>query len=125
MKVLMLGWEFPPYISGGLGTACYGLTKGLTELGVQVLFVLPRAVYAPHHSHVTVLTPAGAATGATLDPEESAYLHDLPRLRIEEVDVAPMAQAHGCQVALHAGHARARAQHHDSHHMHIFRLESI
>jgi glycogen(starch) synthase len=88
VKVLMLGWEFPPYISGGLGTACYGLTKGLTELGVQVLFVLPRAVYAPHHSHVTVLTPAGAATGATLDPEESAYLHDLPRLRIEEVDVA-------------------------------------
>jgi hypothetical protein len=29
MRVLMLGWEFPPYISGGLGTACYGLTKGL------------------------------------------------------------------------------------------------
>jgi len=29
MKVFMLGWEFPPYISGGLGTACYGLTKAL------------------------------------------------------------------------------------------------
>lgn len=33
MKVLMLGWEFPPYISGGLGTACYGLTQGLSQLG--------------------------------------------------------------------------------------------
>jgi hypothetical protein len=38
----MFGWEFPPYISGGLGTACYGLTKSLTGLGVDVLFVLPR-----------------------------------------------------------------------------------
>jgi len=27
MRVFMLGWEFPPYISGGLGTACFGLTK--------------------------------------------------------------------------------------------------
>ena len=44
MKVLMFGWEFPPHISGGLGTACYGLTKGLTELGsVDILFVVPKA----------------------------------------------------------------------------------
>lgn len=42
MKVLMFGWEFPPYISGGLGTACHGLTKGLSELNCQVTFVLPR-----------------------------------------------------------------------------------
>ena len=32
MKVLMFGWEFPPHISGGLGTACYGLTKGLSKI---------------------------------------------------------------------------------------------
>lgn len=37
----MLGWEFPPYHSGGLGTACYGLTKGLSSEGVNVTFVLP------------------------------------------------------------------------------------
>ncbi len=42
MRVFMLGWEFPPFISGGLGTACYGLTKALSELGTDVLFVLPR-----------------------------------------------------------------------------------
>ncbi|TPV94415.1 MAG: glycosyltransferase [Myxococcales bacterium FL481] len=42
MKVLMLGWEFPPHISGGLGTACYGLTRGLHEHGVEVVFVVPR-----------------------------------------------------------------------------------
>lgn len=44
MKVLMFGWEFPPHISGGLGTACYGLTKGLSMLGdMEILFVVPKA----------------------------------------------------------------------------------
>ena len=39
----MFGWEFPPHISGGLGTACYGLTKGLALNGVDVTFVMPKA----------------------------------------------------------------------------------
>jgi len=43
MTVLMFGWEFPPHISGGLGTACYGLTKALVEENTQLLFVVPRA----------------------------------------------------------------------------------
>jgi len=41
MRVLMLGWEFPPIYSGGLGTACYGLTKGLSHHNVSVTFVMP------------------------------------------------------------------------------------
>lgn len=44
MKVLMFGWEFPPHISGGLGTACYGLTKGLAGFSdLNVIFVVPKA----------------------------------------------------------------------------------
>lgn len=43
LRVLMFGWEFPPHISGGLGTACLGLTKGLAKNGVRVLFVMPNA----------------------------------------------------------------------------------
>jgi glycosyltransferase involved in cell wall biosynthesis len=43
MKVLMFGWEFPPHISGGLGTASYGLTKGLAQQDVEILFVMPKA----------------------------------------------------------------------------------
>jgi glycogen(starch) synthase len=39
----MLGWEFPPHITGGLGTACRGLTRGLAAAGVEVVFVVPRA----------------------------------------------------------------------------------
>lgn len=43
MKVLMFGWEFPPHIAGGLGTACYGIVKGLANNGVETLFVMPSA----------------------------------------------------------------------------------
>ncbi len=43
MKVLMFGWEFPPHIAGGLGTACYGIVKGLAHNGVETLFVMPSA----------------------------------------------------------------------------------
>ncbi|MFC2112513.1 glycosyltransferase family 4 protein [Bacteroidota bacterium] len=44
MKVLMFGWEFPPHISGGLGTACYGLTNGMSHLkDMEILFVVPKA----------------------------------------------------------------------------------
>jgi glycosyltransferase involved in cell wall biosynthesis len=56
MKVLMFGWEFPPHISGGLGTACYGLTKGLAQLqDVEVTFVVPKAWGDEDKSNVTLL----------------------------------------------------------------------
>ena len=43
MRVLMFGWEFPPHISGGLGTASYGLTKGMATLDdLEVIFVVPK-----------------------------------------------------------------------------------
>ncbi len=43
MRVLMFGWEFPPHITGGLGTACFGLTQGLAKKNVEVIFVVPKA----------------------------------------------------------------------------------
>lgn len=44
MRVLMFGWEYPPHISGGLGTASYGLTKGMASLDdLEVIFVVPKA----------------------------------------------------------------------------------
>jgi len=55
MKVLMFGWEFPPHISGGLGTACYGLTKGLSKKGVDITFVIPRLGKKPERSHVRLI----------------------------------------------------------------------
>lgn len=43
MKVLMFGWEFPPHILGGLGTASYGLTKGLSKQeDMEITFCIPK-----------------------------------------------------------------------------------
>ena len=58
MKIFMLGWEFPPYISGGLGTACHGLTRALNELGAEITFVLPKPIETPQATHVKMLSPS-------------------------------------------------------------------
>lgn len=42
MKILTFGWDYPPSRNGGLGVACYGLTRELVKTGVEVIFVLPR-----------------------------------------------------------------------------------
>ena len=63
VRVFMLGWEFPPFISGGLGTACYGLTKALDQLGVKVTFVLPKTVESQYATHVKLLTPRSRKLG--------------------------------------------------------------
>lgn len=42
LKVLMLGWEFPPILTGGLGTACYGLVKALSRYA-DVQLIIPQA----------------------------------------------------------------------------------
>jgi len=59
MKVFMLGWEFPPFISGGLGTACYGLTKAMSRLGTEIVFVLPRTSQTSQSNHTKILSAEG------------------------------------------------------------------
>ena len=51
----MFGWEFPPHIAGGLGTACYGLTKGLAKHNVDILFVMPSASGDEDQSAVKII----------------------------------------------------------------------
>jgi len=62
LTVFMLGWEFPPFISGGLGTACYGLTKAMDRLGINVTFVLPKLVDESFTTHVKLLGPQSRKT---------------------------------------------------------------
>src|SRR5208283_1885817 len=53
---LMFGWEFPPRISGGLGTACYGLTKGLSKIpDMEVIFIIPKAFGDEEKESVTLI----------------------------------------------------------------------
>jgi glycogen synthase len=56
MRILMFGWEFPPHMSGGLGTACFGITKGLAAMGHEITFVLPRTKAEEERSHVELVS---------------------------------------------------------------------
>ena len=49
MKILMLGWELPPHNSGGLGVACYQMSRALADCGVDIDFVVP---YSAEHPNI-------------------------------------------------------------------------
>jgi glycogen(starch) synthase len=91
MKIFMLGWEFPPFISGGLGTACYGLTKAMDQLGIEVVFVLPKAVKSQFATHVKMLTPyPGMKIGSAEDIEAGIISQDaaskLKKVRFHKIN---------------------------------------
>src|SRR3982750_406976 len=87
MRVFMLGWEFPPFISGGLGTACYGLTKAMSALGTDIMFVLPRPVASPFSTHVRLVSPKPGSPLAT--PSTEFRLDEFERVTFRTVDAAP------------------------------------
>ena len=66
MKILMLGWEYPPHISGGLGTACEGLTTSLAAQGVEIDFLVPKLFGEEDAPHMELL---GAASDRMMPPE--------------------------------------------------------
>lgn len=72
MRVLMFGWEFPPHISGGLGTACYGLTKGLHAVGdVEIIFVVPKTFGDENHKTVRLIGANEINLGGSIKNYES------------------------------------------------------
>jgi len=83
----MYGWEFPPHISGGLGVACFELTRALAEAGHRITFVLPRLreEVMGRESHVDLLGLAQFAgeLGETVEEEFRRFLHGV---RVAPVD---------------------------------------
>jgi len=71
MRILMLGWEFPPFIAGGLGVACHGLTRSLDRLGHEITFILPRPVDQGEGTHVRLVAPSKPQAGAGESGESS------------------------------------------------------
>jgi len=66
----MFGWEFPPHIAGGLGTACEGIVKGLAYNGVETLFVMPSATGDEDQSATTIINASDVKadfTSSTVD----------------------------------------------------------
>ncbi len=74
LKVLMFGWEFPPFKSGGLGTACYGLTKGLARNGVHVTFVMPATPERARAKFVKLIGASNIAKTVKIRKIESPLL---------------------------------------------------
>lgn len=68
MNILMLGWELPPHNSGGLGVACYHMSKALALQGASIDFVLP---YTASHPGVEFMRVHNATK---LRPEERLHL---------------------------------------------------
>jgi glycosyltransferase involved in cell wall biosynthesis len=79
----MLGWEFPPFISGGLGTACYGLTRAMDQLGMEVTFVLPKMVEDEYATHVELLSPHSRTSASS-----SFRLEDLKNVKFRTIGSA-------------------------------------
>ncbi|MCD7970761.1 MAG: glycosyltransferase family 4 protein [Alistipes sp.] len=76
----MFGWEFPPHIAGGLGTACYGLTRGLANNGVKVTFVMPHAYGDEDQRFVRVVNASDVEAqygriGTDILPENLSFIH--------------------------------------------------
>jgi len=122
MKVLMLGWEYPPHIAGGLGTACEGLTTALARHSISIHFIVPHLFGGEAAGHM-VLTDAksiGAegSTGVSTSRETSQAdavtggitTHQVPSFlspywtpkKFKEI-VAGLTQQHRRSIALQLG----------------------
>ncbi|MCA8945480.1 MAG: glycosyltransferase family 4 protein [Planctomycetes bacterium] len=93
MRVLMLGWEYPPHISGGLGTACEGLTRALSQEGVDVTFIVPRAFGDEDAGHMNLVSPQNArevvsrtVTRKRKGPDSHRDVESIDTLEMIEVD---------------------------------------
>ena len=78
----MFGWEFPPHISGGLGTACYGLTRGMSAIpDLDILFVVPKAYGDEDQSRIRILG-AGDVSLDIRKVRDQRFLKDLSYIEV-------------------------------------------
>ncbi|MBQ4189380.1 MAG: glycosyltransferase, partial [Bacteroidales bacterium] len=83
----MFGWEFPPHIAGGLGTACEGIVKGLAHNGVETLFVMPSASGDEDQSATTIINASDVAVD-TLSSTVDEFLGKVKFIHIDS-DLVP------------------------------------
>ncbi len=81
MRVLMFGWEFPPHIAGGLGTACEGIVKGLAANGVETLFVMPSASGDEDQTYARIINASDVAVD-TVSTSVEEYLDKVKFIHI-------------------------------------------
>ena len=114
MKILMLGWEYPPHISGGLGTACEGLTTALAKHGIEIDFLVPKLYGEEDAPHMQLLGAASARppdetlldTPVPVPEPFSALVAAEPALATDPIFVAAMEAAQEQSAERRAGEVR-------------------
>lgn len=76
MKVLMFGWEFPPFNKGGLGTACFGLTKSMAKKNIEVTFIMPQVEGKAGKTHVNLIMADHKVKFQTIDSPIYPYMDE-------------------------------------------------
>ncbi len=104
----MLGWEFPPMVSGGLGVACYGLVKALNGMGVDVLFLLPKPLGADGNGRADERR-VGEARGAESESSEREAAWNRASRILARVREVKAASAQDVQQAVEKSTARLEA----------------
>jgi len=75
MRVAMIGWEYPPFTVGGLGTHCYGLTRSLANMGAKVDFYMPQTKHGvTSDNRNLVIKEVGETTVFPYDRPESSEI---------------------------------------------------
>ena len=96
MRVLMFGWEFPPFKSGGLGTACEGMATALARRGTEVFFVLPqtgRAGPLSLRDGLNLLSASGTSLDDDLPPRDAGQAPGRqPDAALRQTDVSDVWQ---------------------------------
>lgn len=109
----MFGWEFPPHIAGGLGTACYGLTQALSRQDVEVIFVVPKSYGDEDSSFLRIVNASDVDTpyGRLLNVDSELAR----RLKVIEIDssLVPYVSAQQYEDYAHEHEMQWMQQHRD------------
>ena len=104
MKILMFGWEFPPHFSGGLGTACLGLTRHIAGMGVDILFVMPKA---PREGVDFEHFELRGANEVELSPKASTRRKELSEPTVTMLEIDSLLEPYSSKESYQARHAQA------------------
>lgn len=90
MKILMLGWELPPHNSGGLGVACYHMSKAIAAQGASIDFVLPYTAEHPGTEYMTIHSATNLSPihkFGMMGAYDSKYIeeHDLDKVDVNDL----------------------------------------
>ncbi|MBR4741585.1 MAG: glycosyltransferase family 4 protein [Desulfovibrio sp.] len=114
MQILMLGWEFPPHISGGLGTACFGMTQALAQKGVKVTFILPKTTFGGAPSFLSLRsasgTPINESSSTRIESAGERIIHDNVRFMPIMSPLTPYLTPQAYAKALHDLHSTTQYQ---------------